>query len=427
MITTTRAAILFLFAGSLAASIAAPAVSARGDSSVLTIAPSIRSAGTGGASGATFWGGDPDAWANPALLGYHQGVRFDAGNTEMVASSGLAFQTARWSAAFGGIGVMGSGTPRHLSRTELADDVLPGTPGRIAQRIDTWGAGISLAEAISSVMGLAGAAPPALFSQLDVAAGAARHELAVDLAPQAPSSARTTDYGVVVRWTPLNTLDPRRTAAPESSAPEAWRWPQANDPARRKRVRDPRAGIFPDLRPVRRQEPRRFDLAYGYSVKNAGRSALENPLGASQPLARIVRHGVSASIAQGRPRGRAPWLSRAFTPLYAAGIVGDLERVDPGDGTGGDDVTRYGAEATFANVFTLRRGRVKDAASGIDGTTSGYSVGFNFGYVAGVRYDRARVPQAKGQPEIERRGFTAWVDPLVMLRAARSLSRSPRN
>ena len=419
MITTLRAAILFVFAGTFAISITAPAPAARADSSVLALAPSIRGAGTGGASGAAFWGGDPDAWANPALLGYHQGVRFDAGNTEMAASSGLVFQTARWSAAFGGIGVMGSGTPRNLSRTELADDVLPGTPGRIAQRIDTWGAGISFAEAISSVMGLAGTAPPALFSRFDVAAGAARHEVMVDLASAEPSSASTTDYGVVVRWTPLNTLDPRRTAAPEANAPEAWRWPQANDPARTKRVRDPRAGMFPDLRPVRRQEPRRLDLAYGYSVKNAGHSVLENPQGASQPLARIVRHGVSASIAQGRPRGRAPWLSRAFTPLYAAGIVADLERVDPDDGTGGYDVTRYGAEATFANVFTLRRGLVKDAASGIDGATSGYSVGFNLGYVAGARYDRARVPQANGLPDLERRGFSAWVDPLVMLRAAR--------
>ncbi len=390
-------------------------------SSALSLPPSIRSAGNGGAGSAAFWGGDPDAWANPALLGYHQGVRFDSGDTPYGTSSGLAFHSERWSAAYGGIGVMGSGEPLGLSRTELIDDAVPGTPGRIAHRVEVWGAGISLADAISSVMALANAAPPALFARFDVAAGAMRNELRSGLAPDAESHARTTDYGVVARWTPVNTLAPRAVAAPEAAPPGTWRWPQANDPSRTRRVRDPRAGIFPDLRPVRRQEPRRFDLSYAYSVKNAGSAALESAGSPSQPLERNARHGISASVAQGRPRrfGGTPWLTRAFTPLYAGGIVGDLERVDPGDVTGAHDVRRYGVEATYANVFTLRRGHVKDDAAGIDGTTTGYSVGLDLGYLGGVRYDRAKVPQANGLPNIERRGVTAWIDPLVMLRAAR--------
>lgn len=420
MITITRAVVILrvaVFAGCLAATPGKDAAA----SSALSLAPSIRTAGTGGAGSAAFWGGDPDAWANPALLGYHQGVRFDSGNTPYGTDSGLAFHSARWSAAFGGIGVMGSGTPRGLSRTELVDDAVPGTPGRTAQRIEVGGAGISLADAISSVMALAGAAPPALFARFDIAAGAMRNELRAGLAPDPESRARTTDYGVVARWTPVNTLDPRATAASGAKPPGNWRWPQANDPARTRQARDPRAGMFPDLRPRRTPEPRRFDLAYAYSVKNAGNGVLEHSTGPSEPLERIVRHGVSASIAHGRPRrfGGTPWLTRAFTPLYAGGIVGDLERLDPGDGTASRDVQRYGVEATYANVFTLRHGRVKDAAAGIDGTTSGYSVGLDLGYAGGVRYDRARVPQANGLPSLERRGVTAWVDPLVLVRAAR--------
>lgn len=415
----TRAALIFMVMGG-GGGFAAAAGDASA-SSALSLPASIRTAGTGGAGSAAFWGGDPDAWSNPALLGYHQGVRFDSGDTPYGTSSGFEFHSARWSAAFGGIGVMGPGTPPGPRRTELIDDAVPGTPGRTSQRIEMWGAGISLADAISSVMALAGAAPPALLSRFDVAAGAMRNELRTGLAPDAESRAQTTDYGVVARWTPENTLDPRATAVRDAATPGPWRWPQANDPARTRRARDPRAGMFPDLRPPRRREPRRFDMAYAYSVKNAGRAAIESAAGGSEPLERVARHGVSASIAHGRPRrfGGTPWLTRAFTPLYAGGIVGDLERVDPGNGTDSRDIQRYGVEATYANVFTLRRGRVKDAAAGLDGTTSGYSIGLDLGYLGGVRYDRARVPQANGLPSLERRGITAWVDPMVLLRAAR--------
>ena len=415
----TRAALFGVIVG--VAAFAAAAAHDASASSALSLAPSIRTAGTGGAGSAAFWGGDPDAWSNPALLGYHQGVRFDSGNTPYGTSLGLAFRSARWSAAYGGIGVMGSGTPQGLSRTELMDDAAVGTPGRTAQRIEMWGAGISLGDAISSMMALAGAAPPALFARFDLAAGAMRNELRAGIAPDTESRGRTTDYGVVARWTPFNTLDPRAIAAPRAAAPGTWRWPQANDPARTRRARDPRAGAFPDLRPRRTSEPRRFDLAYAYSVKNAGHNMLEHSTGSSEPLERIARHGVSASIAHGRPRrfGGTSWFTRAFTPLYAGGIAGDLERVDPGDGAASRDVQRYGIEATYANVFTLRRGRVKDAEAGIDGTTSGYSVGLDLGYLGGVRYDRARVPQANGLPNLERRGVTAWIDPLVLLRSAR--------
>ena len=418
--TTTRAAAV-LAIGILAGSIVVTTVDAESASLASSLAPSIRTAGTGGAGGAAFWGGDPDAWANPALLGYHQGVRFDAGRTEFGTAAGLAFQTARWSAAFGGVGVMGTGTPGRLSRTEFADDRLAGTPGRTAQRIDAWGAGLSLAQAISSVMALWDAAPPSLFQRLDVAVGTMRRQVGVEVAPDPETSTRVSDYGVMVRWTPTNTLDPRRVAAPAAPPPGTWRWPQANDPARTRRARDPRAGFFADLRPPRPMEHKRYDLAYGFSVQNAARGAIEHLDGSSEPLARIVRHGASASLATGVPRrfGASSWLTRAFTPMYAAGIVGDLEKVEPGDGTGRHDIERYGVEATYANVLTLRHGHVRDAATGIDGTTFGYSLGFDFGTAAGVRYDRARVPQAKGLADLERRGFTAWVDPLVMLRAAR--------
>ena len=51
---------------------------------VLDLDPSIRAAGAGGGNGAVFWGGDANSWANPALLAYGTGVRFDRTHTHQI-------------------------------------------------------------------------------------------------------------------------------------------------------------------------------------------------------------------------------------------------------------------------------------------------------------------------------------------------------
>ena len=51
---------------------------------ILELDPSVRASGMGRASTAVFWGGDPNDFANPALLGYHQGVRLTHGKTRLV-------------------------------------------------------------------------------------------------------------------------------------------------------------------------------------------------------------------------------------------------------------------------------------------------------------------------------------------------------
>src|SRR5437016_1649618 len=66
----------------LLAALGAHPAAAQTASTVLDLDPSIRAAGAGGASNAVFWGGDPDIWANPALLGYARGLRYDQGRTQ---------------------------------------------------------------------------------------------------------------------------------------------------------------------------------------------------------------------------------------------------------------------------------------------------------------------------------------------------------
>src|SRR5439155_8334788 len=96
--------------------LAALAASPAGAQTVLDLDPSIRAAGAGGASNAVFWGGDPDIWANPALLGYARGLRYDQGRTQWGPDQGTPaeFETRRFQAGLGGIGVMLAGKPDGL-------------------------------------------------------------------------------------------------------------------------------------------------------------------------------------------------------------------------------------------------------------------------------------------------------------------------
>jgi hypothetical protein len=61
-------------AGAFLVGIAGAALAGSGAGAILlTFDTSARSAGMGGATTAVNWTNDPNAWANPALLGYHQG------------------------------------------------------------------------------------------------------------------------------------------------------------------------------------------------------------------------------------------------------------------------------------------------------------------------------------------------------------------
>jgi len=90
----------------------------------LEIDPSTRSAGMAGAASAVYWGTDPNYWANPALLGYASGIRYEeatadydigfrARGFEPLVSLGAALdlvhttQGTRWPAD--GAGVLGAG------------------------------------------------------------------------------------------------------------------------------------------------------------------------------------------------------------------------------------------------------------------------------------------------------------------------------
>ena len=361
---------------------------AQGTGRSLDIDLSIRSSGMGGASGAVFWGGDPNHWATPALLGYHRGVAYTWGRTQLVPglASDVILESKRYTLGFGGVGLAfagkGPGSVRlDYGWSEGVDQ--NGNPTGLFnsyEKIDSWGVGFSLAEAISSWAALGGRPAPAIARHADVAVGFASKDVDIALAPVTMSgtaSGTGLDYGVLLRASPLVT-------------------------------------------PAGAELPLRLDLAYGYSVQNFNDEQLtflnEDE---SSPLTRMHRNGVAGRFAMGPPArlrsGASPalaWLLDSLDPLISVGMARDWEHNSAGGQAYFYDVERFGVEVAVANVFTWRTGHVTDRVGGIDGGTSGWGLGFHIGRLAGFRYDRATIPQASdsGLPDVERKGYTVFVD-----------------
>lgn len=375
---------------------------AQGSARSLDIDASIRSAGTGGACNAVFWGDDPNEWANPALLGYQRGIRFSYGRTRLVPglADNVYFKTERLKLGVGGVGALlpgdpngfGSGLLDYGLQESIDEQGNPtGTFGAY-EKIRAWGIGVSLSELIGSAAEITGHDRPGFLRFGDIAAGYTQKHVLVHLAPasafgEAETDAR--DLGILVRATPIDGLDS------ESRMPL----------------------------------PLRVDLSYGYSVLNYDDGKLVF-IGEDQPspTTRNYRDGYAARLALGIPGRRldrdgvGDWLARSLTPLVSIGYASDRERLQGGDDASGRfEVRRSGAELILANILSYRTGHVRDPLGDIDGDTDGFGLGFRFDDIAGFRYDWARIPQARGSGlrDVERRGFTAFIDPWALLHRMR--------
>src|SRR2546422_11254952 len=101
---------------------AAATVYAQGSGRSLDLDPSVRASGMGAASGAVFWGEDVNHWANPALLAYHRGFRYEWGNTRLVPglAANVKFRREVLKVGGGGFAVWTAGQPsRQLGRLTL--------------------------------------------------------------------------------------------------------------------------------------------------------------------------------------------------------------------------------------------------------------------------------------------------------------------
>ena len=378
---------------------------AQGSARVLDLDPSIRSSGMGGASAAVFWGGDANGWANPALLGYHSGLRFEQGRTQLIPdlSDDVTFTTDRFTIGSGWFGVSLAGRPvEGLGRIRLdygrsdATDESGTVLGSFSSHEDvaSWGAGVSLGGFIEALARWRGAEPPALTRWVDLAFGMSTKQVDVVLAPASMGGTASTtgnDVGLLLRATPL---DNTRGATPAV--------------------------------------PLRLDLSYGHSILNFNDAKLvfiNEDL--ASPTSRIFFDGFAARFAVGLPAslrsslGGPGWLADSFDPPLSVGLAWDHEHVQAGsDDHGGYDVTHQGAEVTALNLVTFRFGYLDDPLSDRTGATLGLGIGFQLGRFLGFRYDYGTLPQASTSEartprDLQRYGYTILVDPVAFYRTVK--------
>ena len=380
-----------------------------GGAPVLSMDPSVRASGMGRTSVAVFWGGDPNDWANPALLGYSRGVRFTHGKTRLVPDlvDGVFLKSDRTTIGLPGLGFSLSGRPdwgtgrtrlnygTSIARTEDGIEI-----GRFEsyENLYSFGAGASLAALIENLVARWIRAPHPFSRYADFSYGYTSNRVDVNIAPpwatpegiDLRSTVRTADRGWLVRVTPVNTVTgPGLTR----SFREAMK---------------PLGGF-------------QLDVAYGHSTHNRGKTwILIADADLADPIARIGRSGwavhaalgLPPSVRQGLADRRLEFLADCLSPIVELGVSWERSHLE-WPSWRRKDIKTGGAEITVANIVSIRGGRIVDRQGDIVGETWGFGIGLPVGNYGGFRYDRAVVPQARGLGHVARNGFTAFVSPLA--------------
>lgn len=355
---------------------------AQGTARSLDVDPSIRAAGMGAASNAVFWG-TPNSWANPALIAYQSGLRFEWNHTQLLPglADDVEYDSKVLTAGAWGLAFLAAGEPldalggQRLDYGESERFDEQGNPiGTFSsfEEIDSWGFGVSAAEVMRALFRIAGSDPPSVTEWADVAFGMRTKQFVVQLAPAdlgGVAGGTAHDLGLLVRLTPYGGIGPGAGA------------------------------------------PFRLDLSSGWSDLSYDQPELvfinadrPTPVSRQRRIGGAVRFSsaVPAGIVAAFERRGVGWLVPGFSPFLSLGLAYDHARITPGPGYETDG---FGIELAVANVLTLRRGWYEDREGEIDDTSWGFGIGLPLGNVAGVRVDYARFPNAEGSEIQDDRGY----------------------
>ena len=360
---------------------------AQGTARSMDIDVSIRSAGLGGASDALFWGEERDHWANPALLGYEHGIRYEHGNSQLAPGLpfNIRFITDVLKVGGGGVGLVFSGHPFDQAGVNLdygTDNISGSDAGQ--ERVRSWGFGVSGIALYSALMS-AGSEPQNLDRWGDISFGMnfKGTDLALGPAPFLEGSTTSRDHGTLIRLTPYDGIS--------------------------------------DL-----EIPMRVDLSFGFSRINDDDSTAMSFSTTSPPtpITHQKRNGfgihfVADPMHEKWPqKGIMSELGPGLEPLIAFGFTTSHVRWSPAGGSAGSEYQTdgYGFELTLARVFSYRIGKYRDLSGDIDGTTRGWSVGLPLARWAGGYYEEATWPQARnaGLRDMRRKAVGLWLDPFAI-------------
>jgi hypothetical protein len=371
----------------LALALPAAALAQPGGAQSTFIDPSIASAGMGRTGVAVFWGDDPNDWSNPSLLGYHRGIRYSYGRTQLVPdlADDIFFTSHRFTIGACGIGLSLAGKPIEglgkflldYGESEATDE-----EGNVIgvfssfEEVRQFGVGISLFRALESLSGAFGGHGLDISRHVDLSIGHAWKNIVVDLGTtlftgfDGHDETTEKDRGVLLRVTPLG-------AAPREGD---------------------RSASMP-----------RLDASVGFSQRNYGDNSISFYSGSLNP------------IVEERLLGAA---SRLSIPVHLTGSAGELlapeislgaaweeaRYYDAGERLGGIAITRTGQEVTLLGILSLRHGFIDDESGAIQDHTWGIGVGLQYRGI-GARYDWARVPQSSFLDDVTRQGFSVVIDP----------------
>jgi hypothetical protein len=348
------------------------------------IDPSVISAGMGGASAAVTWSAEPNYWANPALLGYYQGLRWQWSRTRLIPNFAdhAYFASSRFVLAGAGVGMELTGRPfegmgnlRLDYGPLLLDAADPSSAFDPFERVDAVAVGVSFDQFANALLSLRDSALPPFTRYGDVALGYAEKHTRLGGPPGFSGDRTSHDFGFLIR---------AELSAQELPGPLA-----------------------------------RVQASYGRGEINYEGSSDLGLFGVSGPVDYMYRDGGALRFDLGRSGGAGSAGLRLFrvmtrglgSPL-SVGFALDREYVP----TGPYDVTHEGAEVAFFRILSIRAGHVKDDAGDIHGDTFGVGVTLPIGEAVSARYDYATYPETDGLQRLRRHGVSIFFDPMALRR-----------
>jgi hypothetical protein len=325
--------------------------------------PSVRSQAMGGASGAMFWGRDPNYWANPALLGFIDGIAYEDATYGTLADEDA--NSRRLTLGYGGIGLATAGPP--FSGLTQFEFEIPDFGAH--EETHAWGIGVSVSRMLSTIAGLRGQEPPAITRYADIAFG---YNHKTDNLADVFGEIQTIgmDWGVLARGTA-----PFRLGS---------------------------SGV-----------PARAEAAYGYSVQNANDATFAGQSNVDRPH----HHGLAARFALDQPEGwrkHVPaWLAPGLDPLVSLGGAWDRVFVSAGDGPTFGSETHLGGELGLANVAFLRLG------SDDNSHDWGYALALPLGTMGGFQYSESQRKLDYGTT-LKSHAWLLWLNPVEIARTLRA-------
>lgn len=331
--------------------------------------PSVRSQAMGGASGAVFWGQNPNYWANPALLGFVEGIAYEDAARGTFASDSKA---RRLTLGYGGVGLATAGPP-FSGLAQFESSLFLSVSGLgdfdVSEETQSWGMGLSVSRILSTVAGLRGQEPPAISRYADVVVGYNHKTDKFSTDPSLVVHTTGEDWGVLARGTLPMQLG---------------------------------SGDI----------PARIEAAYAYSVQNANDASFNQ----SSPVNRPHRHSLAARFALDHPaswRKRMPvWVAPGLDPLVSIGGAWDREFITAGDGPTFDDASHLGGELGFANVAFLRLGQDDN------GHDWGYALALPLGAMGGFQYSESQ-RRFEDDSVQKSHAWLFWVSPVEIARTLR--------